>query len=373
MLKKINKKKGSVLVVALFVLSIIIISTLSMTFVAIKERKASVGDVDSSKAYQLAEIGVEKTMQLVARGNYDYLNKSGGDNNLLDNLPSDIICDSSSGFLKEKNSSFIIEFFDNKDPADRIDCDDPNAFISDIFKIKSTGISLSTKRSIEAKVSNYDLIGRWKLNDHLSFPIIDYSGNKKDGVSEGNVIASHFGSCDNMYLSSSDGLIKINDWKLLNKNDSLTLSAWIAPENIHLPRRQDIVVINKTIRLSIIPNILNSKYKIAGMVEGDSFIGNTEIDHDSLAWHHIVYTINLSEGKQNIYIDGVLDNEGSFSSSEITYDSDDTIMLFGKNNDLPLSFFNCYYGYMSDIRVYSKALNENEIKMLYGDTKNYCI
>ncbi|PIP27908.1 MAG: hypothetical protein COX29_03985 [Candidatus Moranbacteria bacterium CG23_combo_of_CG06-09_8_20_14_all_35_22] len=150
--KSLNKKnKGSVLVVTLLILAVILISVLSTTLVAVKERKASMGSAISNKAYQTSEEGIETVMQAITRGNHDYIsNNSNSVNDLRGNLPNGLDCDMNTGLLE--GTDYNVQLLDSA--STQIDCYDSTKPVSEIVKIKSVGTSSNSKRAVKALVLN---------------------------------------------------------------------------------------------------------------------------------------------------------------------------------------------------------------------------
>src|SRR3989339_1922461 len=107
MLKKNNK--GSALVVTLFILAIILISALSITLITVKERLASIGSAGSNRAYQTSETGIESVMQLIIKGNHEYIDD--GTNNSINFSLASIGANCVSGLIE--GTDYKVEFLDN--------------------------------------------------------------------------------------------------------------------------------------------------------------------------------------------------------------------------------------------------------------------
>jgi len=81
------------------------------------------------------------------------------------------------------------------------------------------------------------------------------------------------------------------------------------------------------------------------------------------AWHHIVATFSLSEERQKIYIDGDFKAESTRSTAlqEPTYP-----LNIGRARLPDLGHY--FNGAIDEVRIYSRALSEKEIKWLYEHT-----
>jgi len=128
-------KKASVLVVTAIVLGLILTIALSTSLVSILERKASVSSNISNVAYQKADTGIEKTLQLI-KNNTD---------GKLSTVDIDGTCD---GIIKYPD--YKIELKD-EDNALVTGCDTE---VADIMLVKSTGLTGTNQRSVEVAVAD---------------------------------------------------------------------------------------------------------------------------------------------------------------------------------------------------------------------------
>lgn len=154
MLQKKNKKsvfffKGSVTVFALLLMFILAVTTIGIISTAAIERKASISTGNSTTAFQIAESGMEKTLQYF-KSNFD---------KKLSDIPSSPIC--ANGVVTYSNNT--IRFRDNIDPPDDYitNC---GALISNVKIIKSIGTTKQETRSIEEDV----FLGATKLLLHFN-------------------------------------------------------------------------------------------------------------------------------------------------------------------------------------------------------------
>lgn len=135
---KTKKFKASVLVMSLLIMFAIVIITLSATLVSVRDRNISIGSGKSSKAFQTAQTGIEKTMKV--------LEDLGGSHAVSEIANGTIIC-RPDGLLAE-GSIYTIEL--KKDDGSPIDCNS-TTIVADISSIKSIGKEGDSKqRAIEA-------------------------------------------------------------------------------------------------------------------------------------------------------------------------------------------------------------------------------
>jgi len=141
-----NKKYGaSVLAVTMIIMGIILVTALSVSLVSVKERKASIGGGRSGVAFQNAQTGVEKAMNVIVYNQDVALSALGG---------SGLNCSDGSGIATLKDpsdSSFTIQL-KKVDDSLITSCAD---LVSLATTIKSIGQDKGTQnsRAIEAAVA----------------------------------------------------------------------------------------------------------------------------------------------------------------------------------------------------------------------------
>ena len=103
----------------------------------------------------------------------------------------------------------------------------------------------------------------------------------------------------------------------------------------------------------------NNGVAFATAIPGDRIKTVAVFDYTG-AWHHIVATFSLSEEKQKIYIDGDFKAESTRSTAlqEPTYP-----LNIGRARLPDLGHY--FNGTIDEVRIYSRALSEKEIKTLY--------
>lgn len=130
------KSKASVLIVTLMIMGIIVTIALSISLVSLKEKRTSLGSARSTSAYQVADSGIEKVMQLI-KDNY-----AAG---TVATIDTDGTCDG----IYNSTQGYQVEL---KDSAGNIISDCASA-VSSIVSIKSIGTAGQTQRAIEAAVA----------------------------------------------------------------------------------------------------------------------------------------------------------------------------------------------------------------------------
>ena len=364
-----SKTKGSSLVITLLVLSAILISTLSIALVAVKDRQASIGSVNSSRAYQLADEGVEKVMQIIVYGNNNYINKT-GENNLTDDLNMiDAFCDSATGLIRDNGEGYSVELFDRSDPKIKIDCDDSSRPILDIDTIKSVGYNKNTSRAISAPVSFLEkgLVAYWRLNEDSGSTAYDWVEGGGDNIGQLSSGASFTGNS----VDIPDGdFVQIEN--LLNRPNPITLSAWVKLDSGGV-YGSDVISLGNAVGIRVNNTYPSHPLSTLGFFKGSTF--NVTSSGENLPtdeWHMVTYTVNNSPRAQKIYIDGAQKGSSTVSQS-ISYSGQGSDTYLGKNaynGGTPNNFNNYNFkGEISEVRVYERVLSDDEILTLYNVSK----
>jgi serine/threonine protein kinase/tetratricopeptide (TPR) repeat protein len=88
------------------------------------------------------------------------------------------------------------------------------------------------------------------------------------------------------------------------------------------------------------------------------------IDANDGKWHHVAFVYDGT--KFYLYMDGKLDNEALWPASMATNTTDEIHVLIGENSSEKGHYWN---GLIDDLRIYSYALSEAEVKALYEEGK----
>ena len=364
--------KGSSLIVTLLVLSAVLISTLSIALITVRDRKASIGSVNSNRAYQLADEGIEKVMQVITHGNNNYINKT-GENNLTDDLNMiDAFCDSATGLIRDNGEGYSVELFDRSDPRVKINCDDSSRPVLDIDIIKSVGYNKNTSRAISAPVSFLEkgLIAYWRLNEdsgeEAAYDWTRGGGENIGQLSDGASFAGDSADIPNDEFIKAEGL--------LEENKSITLSVWTKIKTLGI-RGSDAVSLGNYAGIRI-DDKSNGNRTVGFFYQGDNKFKFTSSNTTLTAnneWHMITYTIDSGK-KQAIYIDDQQKGNINSFSETINYSGQGEDTYLGKNaydGGTPINNFNNYNfeGEMREVRVYNRALTADEVSMLYNISK----
>jgi hypothetical protein len=93
------------------------------------------------------------------------------------------------------------------------------------------------------------------------------------------------------------------------------------------------------------------------------WVSNNSVDAVGLSyntWHHVVLTHDATTGS-NVYLDGTVDNNGLSDAGSITNASLGSFFLARDN------FNNTFGGNLDDVRIYNKALSQDEVTTLKNE------
>ncbi len=222
-------------------------------------------------------------------------------------------------------------------------------------------------------VPEADLIAHYPFNGNAD----DATGNQYHGTVTGaELAADRFGTGSSAYLFDGvDDFIRIEHHDALNLIGNFTVSAWINSDGCEVvcdpPGYHTIIMKREAhlspddwpwgISISYINNALGPVLKTAvGSRRTDGIMEYKWSDQTIILnnWHHIV--LKLESNVQSIYIDCVLT-----SNSELFEEQrpNEKPMVIGSSLRNDGSEF--FKGKIDDVRIYSRALNEDEIGGLF--------
>jgi len=218
------------------------------------------------------------------------------------------------------------------------------------------------------------LLGYWSFDDGTA---TDNSGNGHDGVIYGAVSTEGI-SGQALWFDGVDDYVEIPDTSdFAFVNQSVTFAAWVKVLDNHPNYRKYISLGNYNSDgrpiLSIFKCSANyhqgriqfQLYPIGPQVYADSVLTGSELISEN--WYHVAGVIDRDNSMIKLYVNGVLQNTGGM----VDYD-------FSQVNDLRLRFGQqtmpdeyspntWHYGPLDEIRIYDRALSDEEILWLYDN------
>ena len=225
-----------------------------------------------------------------------------------------------------------------------------------IFTIAIIALSMN----VFAQVPTNGLVGYWPFNGNAN----DESGNNNNGtVSGATLTTDRFGNANKAYsFDGTNDYISVLDNNSLDLTNQLTLSAWFFTDgskvnqgllgkgglnNAHTGYALLLQVSNPATSGVVLQNLPTTTAKEA--------YSPTNIANN---WHNFTGTYNGTTLK--LYIDGVLTVS---SNVTISLSNSTSNLFFGQE----LSGFRYFKGILDDIRIYNRALTQQEISAIYTE------
>ena len=223
-----------------------------------------------------------------------------------------------------------------------------------------TMISLfSLSGLVHAQIPADSLVGYWPFNNNA----IDESGNGNDGVNTGaEIVPDRFGNDSSAYYFNSNDYILVSSDNFPNSlNQQYTFSVWCKPDSsvwtggwrtlMFLGQNSS----NAGTQLEYQHPAVD-QYRLFHGTYGNG-LDSTKNGNIFNEWNHIVATYDGSIRKT--YLNGELFGYDSYSSLNIT----NMTLQIGRRE-------HSFLGFIDDIRIYNRSLNDSEITALYKE--NIC-
>ena len=203
----------------------------------------------------------------------------------------------------------------------------------------------------------------------------DQSGNDFNGkVINASLVKNRFGQQNHAFsFNGQDSMIQIiENQKLVNiLKNSYSLSVWFKVEKKTNNDKMDLLVIKGNKGYFGLKILSPDKFSasINHLVKSDRMNKWTLVKYDSIKlgkYHHIVGTVDVQKEKIAIYLDGEKHKEGRgiHNKADIISNAKWGIGRIAiDNNEYPFS------GTIDEVRIYNRALSENEVQELFQSTK----
>ncbi|GEM_PF-2629931 len=220
-----------------------------------------------------------------------------------------------------------------------------------ISAVDSTGFEGEKSWAVEVTIANDpSLVAFYPFNGNTQ----DESGNGNHGINNGATLTTdRFGNAGKAYeFNGSNNWINCGSSLSLDINNPFqTISVWIKPHSLVNGK-----IISKTSGMNGYEvDVENSKARF--ILNGVAYIQDIDISFFLDQW---VYLAARADGvNAQLYINGVLQNSQGFGGP---INSTPNSMFLGQSSNTNDTYFN---GIIDDIRIYKRALTEEEIQALY--------
>jgi len=195
----------------------------------------------------------------------------------------------------------------------------------------------------------------------LDIDTLDASGNGNDGTVNGDPIFVDGVVGTAMEFDGAGDFLDCGNNPILALTDAVSISAWIkvAVQNADHKVGGNQDGANGGYKMSVYNNKIEFEIRTSGnsAVLNRSVAGGTLLEVD--VWYHVTGVYSLADGYIRTYVNGVLDRE--LETTEALGASPGALMIGCEPFSTGQYNFN---GVMDDIRVYDKALSEDEARYL---------
>jgi hypothetical protein len=201
------------------------------------------------------------------------------------------------------------------------------------------------------------MVGWWKFDETEGQIAVDSSGSGPDGklVGDAHIISDPVRG--NVLSLDGDGdYVYCGHNPAFDLTDEITVAAWINITTVPTSWTAIVTKGDSAWRLSTVLDERRFHFAITPGGAGASIDGYIEVPTNQ--WHHVCGTYDGSYVR--LYVDGVEDSESPVSYGG-TINTNAWEVLIGVNTKLPKHSWN---GLIDDVRIYSYALSEDEIKAL---------
>jgi len=244
-------------------------------------------------------------------------------------------------------------------------------FIALMVLFISSGCSTKSTSPSICKTTCDDLMVYYQFKGDAT----DQSGNDFNGkVINASLVKNRFGQQNHAFsFNGQDSMIQIiENQKLVNiLKNSYSLSVWFKVEKKTNNDKMDLLVIKGNKGYFGLRILSPDKFtaSINHLVKSNRMNKWALLKYDSIKlgkYHHIVGTVDVQKEKIAIYLDGEKYKEvsGIHNKADIISNAKWGIGRIAiDNNEYPFS------GTIDEVRIYNRALSENEVKELFQSTK----
>jgi hypothetical protein len=203
------------------------------------------------------------------------------------------------------------------------------------------------------------MIAWWKFDETKGETVIDSSGNGLNGKLVGDArIVSDLVRGNVLSLDGDGDYVDCGNNQAFDITNSITVTAWV---NITTVPTIWTSIVNKgetAWRLSTYRDQRRFHFAINPGATGPYINGNIEVAAGE--WHHVCGTYDGANIR--LYVDGVEDPNSPMANSRGITTNGEPVYI-GGNSEKPGRYWN---GLIDDVRIYSYALSEAEVKELYA-------
>lgn len=236
-----------------------------------------------------------------------------------------------------------------------------------------TAIGFLAAAPQEAKKA--DLAGHWKLDDGKGETAADAAGG---GAGTGKLVGGPVWSAGRiggaLAFDGKDDYVELPNTPALEnlQEGSYTISVWFKPENSPPGTESDnnsaYAMVVKTGWHEGLSYRNEGKFVMEHWLAGDepkwSGAGTWDSTFDPGKFHHVAGVVDQAAGTTKIYVNGALEGTGEWDAGAKAREYSQTTWKIGIGNPGAEKWAWQAKGVIDDVRLYNRALSEEEIKAL---------
>ncbi len=210
----------------------------------------------------------------------------------------------------------------------------------------------------------------WKFDESSGSTAYDSSGNNNNGVIYGSVIRESAGACNGaLYFDGTSTYVLVPDSDTLDAPNYLTYAAWLMPEPPE-PSGYDnyTSLIDKGQEDVDNYEFFISRYGSTSEFTFETYSGyfrdyvTNSFDYEYDEWQHIAFVADTDAGTAKLYVNG--EYAATLTSGLPSYlETNNNDLTIGRQQYAGYPFY--YRGLMDEVRLYTVALDDNQIRTIY--------
>lgn len=197
------------------------------------------------------------------------------------------------------------------------------------------------------------LAGHWNFDEKVGSVAYDSAGNGNHGVLVGSSRSPSCRVSSCLYFDGVTNHVLIPDSSAFDFDSGVTVAAWINAGDV-----SDRVIVSKSDGASYAWELgISTDGKLVGGVNSNINIAQSSSTVPVNTWVNAAMTFDESQVK--VYLDGVLEGVYSYAAGIL---NNNISVSIGRSMSVAPAYFS---GYIDDVRVYNRALGDNEVSSLY--------
>ncbi len=213
------------------------------------------------------------------------------------------------------------------------------------------------------------LAGYWKLDDATGTTATDSSTNANNGtLTNGPTWGTGQIGGDTVFDGTDDyvGYTSATNLGLATATSEKTICSWV--KTSFTPATAQIIWDNHKSGAQVLQLGVNSSGVLQGRIRDNNSVGDTTINGSGAInngqWHHACMTIASTKTMQ-LYVDGAKNGSSTTHTMTSGIQSNPLYIAIGKDMETAGFAYVTWNGSLDDVRIYDRALSDDEVSQLY--------